>query len=100
MTKLGDVIREKRIAIDLSQKDLAARIKKEDGTSITPQFLNDIEFNRRTPSEFILKRIAAALDLDADYLVILAGSLPSDILERGVTEKTAKEAVRLFRRKA
>jgi transposase len=27
----------------LSQKDLAAKIRKEDGTAISPQYLNDIE---------------------------------------------------------
>jgi hypothetical protein len=36
-----------RKKLGISQKNLADRIKKEDGQSISPQYLNDIERDRR-----------------------------------------------------
>ena len=96
---LGRVIRTARVKKDLTQKGLAARVKKEDGTPITPQYLNDLEHDRRTPSEYVATQLADELDLEAGYLVLLSGQLPRDILEGGLDEATAGEALRLFRGK-
>jgi transcriptional regulator with XRE-family HTH domain len=40
----GRIIAEARKALVISQKDLAARINKEDGEAISPQYLNDKVF--------------------------------------------------------
>jgi len=43
----------------MSQKELAGKIKKEDGLPISAQYLNDIEHDRRNPpSEFLIAQIA------------------------------------------
>lgn len=96
---LGRVIKDARVKLGLTQRQLAERTRKEDGSQITPQYLNDIEFDRRTPSEHITRQIGKVLDLDSDYLILMAGSLPEDILEKGITEETARQAVSLFRKK-
>jgi len=101
---VGQTIREARVKAGITQKELAAKImRKEEGQEeekpITPQYLNDIEHDRRTPPEYILKHIAKALNLDADHLVFLAGSVPEHVLHSGgITEQSVREAVRLFRK--
>jgi len=96
---LGQVIREGRVTKKMTQRQLAEKIKKENGNSITPQYINDIEFDRRTPSEIITREIAKPLDLDPDFLVLLAGAVPQHILKSGITEQQAKQVVSLFRKK-
>jgi transcriptional regulator with XRE-family HTH domain len=96
---LGQMIRETRISKDMTQKHLAEKVKKEDGKPITPQYLNDIEHDRRSPSEFVARQIAKELELDADYLIFLSGSVPKDILQRPMSEETVQEAFRVFRKK-
>lgn len=95
---LGQMIREKRVEKELTLKDLASKVKKEAGTTITPQFLNDIEHDRRKPSEYVARQIGKALELDGDTLFLLAGSIPEDIVEI-MTEDTAREFIQVFRRR-
>lgn len=95
----GKTIADARKAKGLSQKDLAARILKEDDTPISPQYLNDIERDRRNaPSEHILRGLAAELELSPDYLFFLAGQIPSDIREGSIDPKSVEEAFTVFRR--
>jgi transcriptional regulator with XRE-family HTH domain len=73
----GQAIAAERKKRGWRRKDLAARIVKADGTSISPQYLDDIERDRRNPpAEDLLEQIAAALDLESDYLYYLAGRIP------------------------
>ena len=100
---LGQTIREARVRAGMTQKELAAKIIRkeeysEEQKSITPQYLNDIEHDRRTPPEYVTRQIAKHTGLDPDYLVLLAGSVPEAILRTGITEEAAKEAVKLFRK--
>ena len=46
----GRAVRRARKARGLSQTGLAARVRREDGPSISPQYLKDIEHDRRGPS--------------------------------------------------
>lgn len=76
----GRIITEARKKAELSQKQLAEKIKKEDGEAISPQYLNDIERDRRNPpSEYLIVQLAKELKLSKDYLMASAGSLPSDL---------------------
>ena len=76
---LGGKIAERRRAQHLSQKQLAERILREDGAPISPQYLNDIERDRRVPPDYLLQRIAGQLAIDLDYLVFLAGRIPPSL---------------------
>jgi transcriptional regulator with XRE-family HTH domain len=75
---LGRAIGDARKALGLSQKDLAGRIHREDGIgSISPQYLNDIEHNRRIPgTDHMIREFAAALNISANYLFYLANRVP------------------------
>ena len=79
----GQIIADARKKVGLSQKELAERIKKEDGESISPQYLNDIERDRRNPlSEFLVSQFAKELKLSKDYLLLAAGTVPTEIKEK------------------
>ena len=82
----GRLIAKSRKGKQLSQKQLAelVRIDAGDGSpkSISPQYLNDIEHDRRSPSSpQLVKQFADVLDLDAEYLSFLAGRWPESIRE-------------------
>ena len=98
----GQIVAEARKRINLSQKDLAARVRKEDGAPISPQYLNDIEHNRRNPpSEHILEQMAQELDLSVEYLLYFAGELPEDIRTSQASPpdpETIKAAYKAFRK--
>ncbi|MDR4485259.1 MAG: helix-turn-helix transcriptional regulator [Nitrospirales bacterium] len=64
-------------------KDLACRVLREDGDAISPQYLNDIEHDRRSPSsDRMVKQFAEALEIDADWLYYLAGRFPEDVRKK------------------
>lgn len=95
----GAYISEARKKAGLSQKELASHINKEDGEAISPQYLNDIEHDRRNPpGEFILNQLAKELDLSLDYLRYLSGRLAPDDIKNIDEPKKVEEAFKAFRR--
>ena len=62
---------------------------------VAPSYMNDIENDRRVPSEAVLRRIASELDLDADLLLAAAGRVGEGAREYIRAEPTAGV---LFRR--
>ena len=101
MKTFGQIIAEARKALGISQKDLAAKIRKEDGEAISPQYLNDIEHDRRDPpSEFIIEQFAKHLKLSKEPLIAAAGMWPADIREKlaGADPKTVEQAFTAFRK--
>jgi transcriptional regulator with XRE-family HTH domain len=88
----GTTVTEARKTLGLSQKQLASQIIKEDGQPISPQYLNDIERDRRNaPSQHLILEFARVLKLNADYLFALAQAWPKDIVER--MSKSSPQAV-------
>ena len=95
----GQVISEARKEQGTSQRELALKVVKEDGAPISPQYLNDIERDRRNPpGDHLLEQFARELDLDLDYLYFLAGKLPTELRSRASRPKQVKEAFKAFRR--
>ena len=55
----GETIARARKDLGVSQRELAMRIVKEDGAPISPQYLNDIERDRRNPpGDHLLEQLA------------------------------------------
>lgn len=77
----GQAISRARKALGLSQKELATRVmKEEEGGAISPQYLNDIEHDRRSPSSgHLIRQFSGILNIPEDYLFALAGRLPDDL---------------------
>ena len=101
MNTFGTLISEARRAKGLSQKDLAAKVKKEDGQAISAQYLNDIEHDRRNPpSEFLIAQMAGLLGISKDGLLLAAGTISEELqqIARAQPDKVG-EAFKAFRRK-
>src|SRR2546427_7233924 len=96
----GAYIAEARKCLHMSQKELAARIlREEDQQPISAQYLNDIEHDRRNPSsDYLIQQFAEVLKIGTDYLHYLAGKLPEEIRQRHLSEDMVKEAFTAFRR--
>jgi transcriptional regulator with XRE-family HTH domain len=95
----GQTISQARRQAGMSQKDLAAMIRKEDGAAISPQYLNDLERDRRNPpGEHLLKQFAGVLQIAPEYLYFVAGHYPEDLRDRGYAPERVAAAFRAFRR--
>lgn len=100
-TTFGTYIAECRKNLKMSQKELAGQImREEDGKPISPQYLNDIERDRRSPSsDHLIQEFARVLsNANRDYLHYLAGKLPSELPKRALSEAEVKSAFAAFRR--
>ena len=96
----GQAISKARKAKGLIQKELAALVKKEeDGGPISPQYLNDIEHDRRSPtSDHLIKQFASILDEDEGYLFVLAGKIPDDLRDSAKNREKIVESFANFRK--
>lgn len=85
----------------MSQKELAFKVKKEDGQAISPQYLNDLERDRRNPpAAQLIVQMAAVLNVDKDVLCAAAGTIPEDLQKLAATHpEQAQEAFKAFRKK-
>ena len=96
----GRYIADARKKLQMSQKQLASQIlREEDDEPISPQYLNDIERDRRNPSsDHLIQQFAKVLKIDADYLSYLAGKLPEEIRRKNLSEDAVKAAFLAFRK--
>ena len=73
-TTFGSAIADARKKKGWSLKDLCAKVLREDGDAISPQYLNDIEHDRRSPSsDRMVTQFAEALGLGDDVVVYPTG---------------------------
>src|SRR5260370_4781469 len=101
MKTFGEVISELRKERGLTQKALAAQIKKKDGTAIGLAYINDIEHDRRgPPAPDFVAQLAAVLGVPLDVLQFYAGRLPADgpKEQRGPSHQQLLAAYRPFPR--
>ena len=95
----GRILIDARRDAGLSQRELASRIIKEDGEPISPQYLNDLERDRRNPpNRHLLKQLATVLNLPEEYLDFVAGQLPDDLRAGSYAPEQIQAAFRAFRR--
>ncbi|MCS6320196.1 MAG: helix-turn-helix transcriptional regulator [Nitrospira sp.] len=95
----GQTVADARKQLKMSQKELAAKIKREEGEGpISAQYLNDIEHDRRVPVSPLIGQFAAILKIDKAYLHFLAGRVPEDLRRLHVDQKQFGESMVAFRR--
>ncbi len=70
----GSVIRERRRQLDLTQEDVATRIKTS-----TP-YIGHLESGKRHPSEKVIARLSSVLGLQSRELFFLANPRTRDLL--------------------
>lgn len=83
----GKIILAARKKKGLILRDCAALILKEDKTPITFQYLNELENDRRTPSEHIIKQLSTVLDIPVEYLYVYAEMFPKGLKKRAAQDK-------------
>ena len=82
-----------------SLKDLASQVRREDRQTISPQYLNDIEHDRRRPSsDRMVQQFAEVLEIDRDWLYYLAGRFPEDVRQERYSEQEVRRRMVAFRR--
>jgi transcriptional regulator with XRE-family HTH domain len=101
MKTFGQLISELRKERSLTQKALAAQLKKRDGTAIGLAYINDIEHDRRGPPapEFVTQ-LADVLGVPLEVLQFYAGRLPADARQeqRDPSHQQIVAAYRAFRK--
>ena len=70
---LGRIIKQQRIAVDLTLRELSAR------SGVSPSHVGRIERGERFPSAHILQRIAGPLGFEENELFTLAGYLSAQL---------------------
>lgn len=91
----GQAVSSARKKRQLSQKQLASMILKDDGRPISPQYLNDMERDRRNPpGELLLAQFARVLQVPEEYLYFLANEIPPKY--RQVPPKDAAQVLEAF----
>jgi transcriptional regulator with XRE-family HTH domain len=98
MESLAQLITRRRRELGLHLKDLSKQVKKSDGSSISVQYMDDMEKGRRIPTPELLPQLAEALELPADLLYFVLGLLPPDIQSLATTPEQVLSAVQAFRR--
>jgi transcriptional regulator with XRE-family HTH domain len=76
----GEVIYDRRRQLDLTQQEIARRIKTS-----TP-YVGHLEANKRHPSDKVLSRLAEALGLDRRELFFLANPRAAELLKTDQTD--------------
>ena len=95
----GQYISKRRKELELSQKELAEKILKEDGSHISPQYLNDLERDRRNPpGEHLLHQFSVILGIDEDFLSYLTDGLPPGVRKLSDDPQRVADALRAFRK--
>jgi transcriptional regulator with XRE-family HTH domain len=89
--QFGPVIRERRRQLDLTQQEVAHRIKTS-----TP-YVGHLESGKRHPSDKVLSKLAEVLGLDRRELFFLANPRAVELL-RSQDEATKDSAWNAFRR--
>jgi transcriptional regulator with XRE-family HTH domain len=98
LTSFGREITKAREKKEMTQRQLAGEVRREDGETISPQYLNDIERDRRVPSGEVIRGLAAALGLDSDYLHYLAKKWPDDLAEASLEPSQVRDLMFAFRK--
>lgn len=98
MKTLGKAVREKRLALGLTQREFASRVRFEDGHSISATYLCLIEHGVYKPRGHIIAEFARVLGANPDVFFYLAGRVPPDVCEIDATNEELEAAFEAFRR--
>ncbi len=100
MTTVGEFLREERRKRNWSLKELGEQLRStRTAGSVSPQYLNDLEHNRRSPSDELLQQFAKLFDSKLETLQALAQRSLSAVSEYLAGHSAASPEVgRVFRR--
>jgi len=94
----GQVLREARKKTGITQRELAASLKREDGRPVDPPYLNAVEHDHRYPPEdFLIEQMARIVGVSADTLYFHANRQPPDV-KADTDQERLEAAYRAFRK--
>jgi transcriptional regulator with XRE-family HTH domain len=97
MKTFGQAIVAARKNASLTQKAVAARLRRSDGRAVMPPYLNDLEHDRRHPPEnTVIEQLAQVLNVSPDFLYFYVRRLPASV-EGDFDEGSIEAAYRAFR---
>lgn len=80
MKTFGQAIVAARKTAGLTQKAVAARLRRSDGRAVMPPYLNDLEHDRRrVPENTLIEQLAEVLSVSPDFLYFYARRLPANV---------------------
>jgi transcriptional regulator with XRE-family HTH domain len=98
MKTLGQFLIERRKALGLSQKEMAALMNNRDGQPLSTTYLNYLEHDRGEPPNYLLDQFADLLHVERDVLYFWTRRMPPDIEPGEVSTERVAAAYRAFRR--
>jgi transcriptional regulator with XRE-family HTH domain len=96
----SSMVRARRKELGLTQIEVAARIRVEEGRSINQAYLADIERGQHpNPRPHLIEEFARALELDRDVLYLAARQVPPEVADelRRLTPEERAAAWRVFK---
>ena len=98
MRTFGQVLTEARKRAGLTQKEVAERLRREDGRPIDAPYLNAVEHDRRLPpTNFLIEQLAKIVGISADILFYHAGRMPTDVKD-DIEHERVEAAWQAFRK--
>src|ERR1700738_1962825 len=99
MKTFGQILREARKKAGITQRELAAQLKREDGRPVDPPYLNAIEHDHRYPPEdYLIEQMAKIVSISPDVLYFHAKRQPPDVKPEGTDQERLEAAYRAFRK--
>ena len=98
MRTFGQVLTEARKRAGLTQKEVAERLRREDGRPVDAPYLNAVEHDRRLPpTNFLIEQLAKIVGISADILFYHAGRMPADMKD-DIEHEQVEAAWQAFRK--
>src|SRR6516164_9164712 len=98
MKTFGQVLREARKKAGITQRELATRLKREDGRPVDPPYLNAVEHDHRYPPEdYLIEQMARIVGVSSDALYFHANRQPPDV-KTEAAQNRVEAAYRAFRK--
>jgi len=98
MKTFGQVLREVRKKAGLTQREVAARLRREDGRLVDPPYLNAVEHDHRyPPDDHLIEQLAKIVGVSPDVLYFHANRQPPDV-KTEADQPRVEAAYRAFRK--
>jgi hypothetical protein len=95
MKSLVSAVRERGVTLGLTQREFAARVRFEDGHTISATYLCLIERGLYKPRGQIIAVFPRVLGVNSDVFFYLAGRVPPDVCELDATNEELEAAFKL-----
>jgi transcriptional regulator with XRE-family HTH domain len=98
MKTFGQILREARKKAGLTQREVAARLRRQDGRPVDPPYLNAVEHDHRyPPDDLVIEQLAKIVGISTDVLYFYANRQPPDVKTEADQERV-EAAFRAFRK--